>query len=266
MLHAVMDPERVYSYPIWAVSLSMAAAAAIASVLLEIVVQRFVSTAVRRRHNVLTAAIFSIVGVTYAVLLAFVAMLAWEQFNNAKAASGHEAAVLLDVDRIASGLGEPARTAVHGGVVGYAQAVIGTEWPAQAEGRSVRAGELFLDRIDRAVLDLRPMDLGEADLHASLLAAVTRLRDARDERLLAAETTIPDVVWFVVLGGGAITMLFASFLGTSSLALHLVLAALLSLSGVLVLVMIVALSHPFRGDFRVTAQPFEAALAKMEGR
>jgi len=41
----------------------------------------------RQRHNDGAAVIFPIIRVTYAVLLAFVAMLALEGFNRAKAAS-----------------------------------------------------------------------------------------------------------------------------------------------------------------------------------
>jgi hypothetical protein len=37
----------------------------------------------------------------------------------------------------------------------------------------------------------------------------------------------------------------------------------LALSGALVLIMIIALSNPFRGDFRVSAEPFEHMLSRM---
>ena len=64
----MMRPDMVYQFPIWAVGLSL-----IGTVLLELAVRHFVSAAFRRRHNDIAAAIFSIIGVTYAVLLAFVA-------------------------------------------------------------------------------------------------------------------------------------------------------------------------------------------------
>jgi len=72
-----MRPDMVYHYPIWAVGLSLAIVAVIGTIVLEFAVRYFVSPAVRRQHNDIAAAIFSIVGVTYAVLLAFVAMLVW---------------------------------------------------------------------------------------------------------------------------------------------------------------------------------------------
>jgi uncharacterized membrane protein len=82
---------------------------------------------------------------------------------------------------------------------------------------------------------------------------------------LAAETSIPAIVWIVVIAGGTITIVFSSFLGAPNIAMHLAMCALLAVSGVLVLVLIIALSNPFRGDFRVSAAPYEYTLSRIKG-
>jgi hypothetical protein len=260
----MMRPDMVYQYPIWAVGLALAIVAVIGTILLELAMRRFVSPAVRQQHNEIAAAILSIVGVTYAVLLAFVAMLAWEGFNKAKAASYMEAGQVLDVFQAASGLAEPARTNLIGGLNRYTVAVIATEWPAQAEGHVVRAGDKYFAELDQLAADLAPASQADTSRHMLLLQSLTRLRDARQERLLAAETTIPSIVWFVVIVGGAITITFGSFLGSPSVCMHLVMCSLLAVSGVLVLVLIIALSNPFRGDFRVSTAPFDYVLSRIE--
>lgn len=260
----MMRPDMVYHYPIWAVGLSLAIVAVIGTIILEFAVGYFVSPAVRREHNDIAAAIFSIVGVTYAVLLAFVAMLAWEGFNKAKAASYMEAIQVLDVFQAADSLAEPVRVNLIGGLHHYTVAVIATEWPAQAEGHVVRAGDRYLAELDQLAGGLKPTSQADTNLHAMLLQSLTRLRDARQERLLAAETTIPGIVWFVVIVGGAITISFGSFLGAPSVRMHLGMCSLLAVSGVLVLVLIIALSNPFRGDFRVSTAPFDYVLSRIE--
>ena len=130
-------------------------------------------------------------------------------------------------------------------------------------GTAGMPGEPYLVELNRTATDLRPATLAEANLQALLLATLARLSDAREDRLLSAQTSIPGIVWFVLLGGGALTMVFGAFLGASSMRLHLTMTAMLALSGVLVLVMIIALSHPFRGDFRVTTEPFEFMLTRI---
>ncbi len=259
----MMRPDMVYQFSIWAVGLSLAIVAMIGAILLELGVRHFVSAAFRREHNDIAAPIFSIIGVTYAVLLAFVAMLAWEGFNKAKAASHLEAVLVLDVFQAADGLAEPARENLIDGLNRYTRAVIAIEWPAQADGHVARAGDRYLDELHRLVVSLRPSSQADTNLHALLLQSLTRLQDARQERLLAAETTIPGIVWFVVIVGGTITVVFGSFLGAPSVYVHLSMCSLLALSGVLVLVLIIALSNPFRGDFRVSTAPFDYVLSRI---
>jgi Protein of unknown function (DUF4239) len=259
----MMRADMVYQYPIWAVGLSLVITAVVATMLLEIAVRRFLSADFRRQHNDIAAAILSIIGVTYAVLLAFVATVAWEGFNKAKAASHSEAAVILDVFEAAEGLDATARADLTDRLRRYTQAVIAIEWPAQAEGRVDRSGDTYLADLHRLAVGLQPSDQANGNFHALLLQSLVRLHDAREERLLAAETTIPEIVWIVVIVGGAITIVFGSFLGAPSVRMQLAMSAMLAVSGVLVLVLIIALSNPFRGDFRVSTAPFDYALTRI---
>ena len=106
-MQLVMQPGMVYQYPLWGVALLLVGLAALGAVLFELAVHQFLSIELRRRHNDVAAAIFSVVGVTFAVLLAFVAMLAWDGFNKAKAASYAEAARVLDSTMPLSALPTP---------------------------------------------------------------------------------------------------------------------------------------------------------------
>ena len=121
-----------------------------------------------------------------------------------------------------------------------------------------------MKNLNRTAIGLKPASLADGNLHAQLLQCLSRLWHARHQRLLAAETTIPAVVWIVLLAGGGLTIIFSSFLGVPSLGMHLAMSATLAISGVLVLILIIALSNPFRGDFRVSTEPFDQALARIQ--
>ena len=60
----VMNTDMVYQYPIWAVGLLVVGAAMFGAVLLELCVRRLLSNELRRRHNDVAVAMFSIIGVT----------------------------------------------------------------------------------------------------------------------------------------------------------------------------------------------------------
>jgi hypothetical protein len=264
MMQFVMQPGMVYEYPLWGVALLLVGLSALGATLFELTVHQFLSIELRRRHNDAAAAIFSIIGVTFAVLLAFVAMLAWEGFNKAKAASYAEAALVGDVYNVSAGLADPTMSSMREDLIGYVETVVRVEWPAQAEGRTVDRGTSYLERLNRTAVALKPSSVADGNLHAQLLRSLARLWDARQQRLLAAETTIPAVVWIVTLVGGALTIAFGSFLGVPSLGMHLAMSATLAVSGALVLILIIALSNPFRGDFRVSTQPFDQVLAQIQ--
>lgn len=260
----VMQPGMVYQYPLWGVGLLLVGLAALGAVAIDLAAYRFLSVEFRRRHNDAAAAMFSVIGVTFAVLLAFVAMLAWDHFNTAKAASYAEAASALDVYNASIGFADPEASLMRDDIVSYLETVVRIEWPAQAEGQIAERGATYLEKLNRTAVGLRPSGVADGNLQALLLRSLTRLWDARQDRLLAAETTIPAVVWIVTLVGGGLTIAFGSLLGVPSLGMHLVMSAALAISGALVLVLIIALSNPFRGDFRVSTQPYDQVLAEIQ--
>ena len=63
---------------------------------------------------------------------------------------------------------------------------------------------IYLNGLNKMTFALHPSGQADGGLHSLLLQAIERLWDARQERLLAAQTTIPDIVWFVVIAGGAL--------------------------------------------------------------
>jgi hypothetical protein len=130
MMQFVMQPGMVYQYPLWGVGILLVGLAALGAVFFELAVHQFLSVEFRRGHNDVAAAIFSVIGVTFAVLLAFVAMLAWDGFNKAKAASYAEASGVLDVYNASVGFADPDMSAMRDDIIGYLETVVRVEWPA----------------------------------------------------------------------------------------------------------------------------------------
>jgi len=258
-----MRPDMIASQPIWLAGLLMIGMAIVGAIIVELVARRVIPQDVRQEHNGVASAIFTVIGTTYAVLLAFVAMLAFDGFNKAQAVTDLEASLAQNVYQLVSGLNGPEMESMRNDISGYARAVAIAEWPVQARGGTVADEQPSLVSLTQTALHLRPDNIADGNLHALLLGDLTRLANARRERLLAGRTPIPGILWFVLVVGGGITVAFGSFLGAPSLRMHLAMSALLATSGALVLLVIVALSNPFRGDFRVSAEPFERVLAHM---
>ena len=263
-MQMLMHPGMVYEYPLWWVGVLLAGGSALGAVLFGLAARQLLALELRQRHNDVAGAIFTVIGTTFAVLLAFVAMLAWEHFNEAKAASYAEAGRVLDVYNASAGFADPEKSAMRDAVIGYVETVVRVEWPAQAAGLTVDRGSAYLRRLNGMANALKPTGPADANLQAMLTQSLMRLSDARQQRLLAADTTIPAVVWVVTIVGGALTVGFSALLGVPNLGMHLAMSAALAISGALVLILIIALSDPFRGDFRVSTDPFSRVLAQIQ--
>jgi hypothetical protein len=260
----MMSPHAIAGLPIWLSALLILGLAVSGAGAIELAARRLLPIGLRQDHNDVSAAIFAVIGTTYAVMLAFVAMLALEGFNKAQAITDTEASLVENIYRLVDGLSGPDMQSMRLDIVGYADFVVAHEWPDQAAGRAVVEDEPHLTRLTKTALHLRPGSVADGDVHTLLLGDLGQLSAARRERLFDARTPIPAILWAVLMAGGALTVAFSSFLGAPSLRMHLAMSSLLAASGALVLLAIVALSNPFRGDFRVSPEPFEQVLTQMK--
>ncbi len=266
-----MRPDMVYALPTTLQALLIVGSAIVAAILLELATRRLVRQDIRQSHTNVAAAMFGVIGTTFAVLLAFVVMFTFEGYDTARNAVAGEAAMARDVADAAGGLAEPARTDIRHGVAAYLTQVMRIEWPAQAAGRqnqaagaSDQSAEAPLAALNRQAAAVRPTQPGDTVYLSALVAALARLQDARAVRQSTAANQVPSIVWIVMLLGGVLTVGAGSFLGAPSLRMHLVMSATLAASGALVVVLIVALSQPYRGDFRIPTAPYQRVLDQLD--
>ena len=113
---------------------------------------------VRRRHNDVAGYMISVVAVVYAVLLGFVTVTVWENYDKASASVGDEAVLIADIYRDVAVLPQSVANAVRRDLVSYATAVIGEEWPMQMAGQQVRSTHSALDKVPQHLMDAATSD------------------------------------------------------------------------------------------------------------
>ncbi len=87
-------------------------------------------------NNEVAGFIYAVIGVVYAVLLGFSALIVWEQYDKAQVIVEEEANKLADLYRNAQAFPDDVEKALEAGLRTYAQLVIEKEWPAMADGQS----------------------------------------------------------------------------------------------------------------------------------
>jgi hypothetical protein len=221
-----------------------------------LIFHRLVHVSVRRAHNDLAGFIIAVIGVLYAVLLAFIAIATWESFSKAsdlvEAESDFAGGIYLDTQGLPANMGQPIRDAV----ARYVRVVVDEEWPIQRAGKTPDQGWKPLREINTAIATIQPQNPGEAVLEAELLKAWNQLYQTRSSRLSATQGHVPGVVWWIIFLGAAITTGFTYFFGYQNFGMHLAMTATLAATLALVVVLIVALDWPFRGEISVGPEPF----------
>src|ERR1700677_4617364 len=101
----------------------------------------------RQKHNDVAGFIFAAVAVFYAVLLAFVVVVGWENLDSARTATYTEADQLANIYWISRHLPSPQGAAIEGLSLKYTHTVIGIEWPLMEKGESSQQEEIPLAQI-----------------------------------------------------------------------------------------------------------------------
>jgi Protein of unknown function (DUF4239) len=243
--------DWLYSVPTWfsgsiivfgAVALSLVALACF---------HRFVSVEVRRAHNDVAGFILAIVGVIYAVLLAFIAVSTWEDFNKAQDSAELEADMVDNLYVDSTGLPPTLAFFIQQRLREYIRIVVDKEWPAQRAGRVNIEGWKPLYELNTAIAKFRSAESTGA-LDAEVLHTANDLYRARRDRLVASTSKIPNVMWVITLLGGGLTVGFSFLFGVPDFRVQLLMTGLLAASLALVIVLIVAFDCPFRGDLSIS--------------
>jgi hypothetical protein len=221
-----------------------------------LVFHRILHLETRRTHNELTGFTVAMISVTYAVLLAFIAIATWGSYTDAGQVVDEEADYVGSIYRDTQGLPESTGQEIRNDARHYVDTVIADEWPVQRAGQTPNQGWEPLRKIHSAIVTMQPANLGQATIQAELLRTLNGLYRTRASRLSAVQGHIPSVVWWIIFLSGALTVSYTYLFGFHSLRMHLAMTASVATSLLLVIVLIIALDWPFRGRVSVSPDAF----------
>jgi hypothetical protein len=201
------------------------------------------------------------VGGIYAVLLAFVVYVVWQQYDAARGHVDREAAALIDLHRTASGLPVVSRDEIQVGLRAYVEAVLAEEWPAMGgndEATITRVGER-LDHVWLAIHRCKPRDECQHTVYSEVLSRFNDLTDVRTSRLTSSRQRIP-LPMKILLYAGALIMIGSMYLMIiEPLWVHALATGALTGAIAHILFLINDLDDPFAGRYTMAKQPYERA-------
>ncbi len=246
--------DWVYNSPPWLSSSVFVLGGVAAAGFVLVVLTRLVAKETRQLHNEFTLFTVTNIAVLYAVLLAFIAIAAWEALSKASDVVVTEASLVENLYFDTEGLDKALMTELQAGLRRYLKAVV--ERVSDAAAPSLR-------HFRKTLAAFKPATSGDAIVMQEMLHRVNELYNARRTRIEAAAGHIPRSLWLVITTLGILTVGFTALLGMRSLWVHFVLLAAFTATIVIVVVLIVQLDFPFRGEISVSAEPFARVLSEV---
>lgn len=227
------------------------------------VIRAFHSPAKLKLHNDVAGFIFATIGVTYAVLLAFVVIVTWQNFDEAHKNVSKEANYIVSLYHDTKPLPAAFRGELKGDLVRYINAIIEEEWPMMIRGEQSAEAQQAQDAIWKLYGGYVPQNETQKIFFTESLNKLNDACELRRARLLEAHLAIHPVLYFVLIVGGLITIAFPLFFGTENFVPHIIMTALLAAMIGIALSTIIILDFPYTGDISVKADIFKTVLTTL---
>lgn len=222
------------------------------SVAIHAVLQRRLKPEFLQKHNDVAGFLFSAVGVIYAVVLGFVVVVVWEKYDNTIANVNAEVAAVSDLYRASAGFPQPLRSGVRSDLMQYADAVINVEWPLMARHVAIVQDMDILERLAYRIDAYSPRTTGQSDVHQMAMSQLERLLDARRQRVIQSEPSVPNVLWFALTSGALAMLAFAFLFGVENRRAQLIMTAILAGLIAMLFVVIFEFDSPFNGSVSIS--------------
>lgn len=258
-----MVVDWLYNHPVWIVGVVIVGGSVLLSCLGLLLFHRVVDHGVRRDHNEMVAATIAVVGTVAALLLAFIGVATWQTFTDAEGVTETEAGAVANLYFDSYGLpADGIRDSIRAHIQNYLHLVIDDEWPKQQQGKLDSLGAVQgrdeLLKINSELASFNPQNAGQSNIHAEMFRTLNELFTARRNRIQAANGHVPRVVWEIILLGTAGTIVYTYFFGARSLAMHVAITGTVAASLALVILLIVVMDYPFRGEVSVGTESYQS--------
>lgn len=198
----------------------------------------------------------------HGLLLGLLAVAAYNNYAEKLAGVTAEASSLAALYRDVGGFPEPTRSELQDTLRQFTRSVIDVSWPAQREGQlPVEAPKIMGTFFDQ-MYAFEPVDDRDSAVLAEALAQANTLLALQRTRIAGINEGIPVLMWYVVVIGTIINIMLI-WMVNGRKHIHVMLTGLLSGFMGLVIFLIAAMDHPFRGDVSVGPEAIEEVYQSM---
>jgi hypothetical protein len=234
------------------------------ALLFMVLLNRFWPAESRRVHNDVIGWHLGMLGTTYAVVLGFMLYAVWINYGAADSNADAEANALVNVYNLANGLPHEQRDLLKSQARSYADAVVNHEWALMMDNKQPEESHTIGQSMWATLMAIKAPTPGEAVAQDHALYELSALTEHRRTRWLESNSRLPNVLWWVLIMGGILTISSSCTFGSTSVRVHGIQVFAFSLLISLVLVAIADIDRPFQGSVHVGTSAFVRAQQVMQ--
>ena len=216
---------------------------------------------VAEHHNDVAGFLFAMVGVLYAIVLAFVVFAVWQRFSDSDNTVTAEATAAVLAFRDTQTFPEPLRQEAQDALRQYLTDGIAVEWSrGGTEDVQHHVRPDVMNPIWEVYGRLQPATSAESQRYLQAQVHLNDLERQRHLRHLASQSSLEDIFWVALIVGAILTVAFSYFFHMDNLAVHALMTGLTTALMALLLFLIAALNQPFAGPIQVSKGAYVHAL------
>ena len=193
------------------------------------------------------AGVFGVLATGFSVLLAFIIVLGYQAYDEARAGAESEAILVAQQVETAQFFAEPARSQLTGQLVCYGRTVVGPEWQALETGTLDTTINPWAGRMFQTLLKVNPQTGVEQSAYDTWTSQTQQRELARNDRIHGASGLIPVPMWVALFVLAALLFTYLLFFADSAegAATQVLLMASLTVVVVSSLLLITFFNKPF---------------------
>jgi hypothetical protein len=211
-----------------------------------------------RHNNEVAGIIFGVITLIYSLIIAFVIVAVWENYEDLNKTIENEAADLNTVLVHSNLLPDSLERSVDLAIENYCQKVVTEEWGISEN--HVRFRESAIPSLRLLLFKAQVNGEIQPSLITVLDEKLTNITRFRQERLSHTRAYVPPLVWMSLTIGSILVVCFSYFFYMESMLLkRIFLSFLWGMMG-MSLFLIYMLDHPFDGSGHVSKEPYELII------
>lgn len=249
----------IYDLPAWTVAFLFAAVFIGVNWFGAIFIRPFLRVFFRGQDgtNDIVGYILSLYSVMYGLLLGMLAIGTYQSLLAAQEIADKEAASIAALYRDVGAYPEPTGSTLQTLLKDYTRHIIDEDWPLQRKGVIPAGGTQRINVFHSQLIKFEPQTKGQEALHGEALHQFNQLVSLRRLRLSSVSSGgIPSIMWYTVVTGAVICMVFIWLFNMSFIA-QLILGGLASFAIATMICLSALMDNPFRGELSVSPAAFQ---------